>query len=53
MPLACLFAKDEAMPVLVTLLRMEDGVALEMSRGFIVPEGWRERAGQRVQAALE
>jgi hypothetical protein len=51
--LACLFAKDEAMPVLVTLLRMEDGVALEMSRGFIVPEGWRERAGQRVQAALE
>lgn len=51
--LAVLFANDSAMPVLVALLRMEQGAALEMSRGFIVPEGWRERAGQRVQAALE
>ncbi|MFL6718004.1 MAG: DUF1853 family protein [Burkholderiaceae bacterium] len=51
--LASHFAADEAMPVLVALLRIEGGVALEMSRGFIVPDGWRERAGQRVQAALE
>lgn len=51
--IASLFAKDEAMPVLVALLRMEDGVALETSRGFIVPEGWRERAGQRVRAVME
>ena len=50
--IASLFAKDQAMPVLVALMCVEDGVALEMSRGFIVPEGWRERAGQRVQAAL-
>jgi len=50
--IASLFAKDEAMPVLVALMCVEDGVALETSRGFIVPEGWRERAGQRVQAAL-
>ena len=50
--IASLFAKDQAMPVLVALMCVEDGVALETSRGFIVPEGWRERAGQRVQAAL-
>ena len=50
--IASLFAKDQAMPVLVALMCVEDGVALEMSRGFIVPEGWRERAGQRVQAVL-
>lgn len=51
--LARRFAEDEAMPVLVALLRLEDGVALEFSRGFIVPEGWRERAVDRVQSAVE
>ena len=42
-----LFAADR-MPVMVALLRIEDGWALETSRGFIVPDDWRERAGERI-----
>lgn len=45
------FALDP-MPVLVSLLQVVDGVAQETSRGFIVPDDWRERAGQRAQRAF-
>ena len=43
------FATD-TMPLLVALLRMDGRHALEVERGFIVPDGWRERAGARVRA---
>jgi len=46
--LAALFDNDR-MPVLVALLRLQDGQALETARGFIVPEGWSERASERVE----
>ena len=39
-------------PVLVSLLRAVDGIAQETRRGFIVPDDWRERAGQRAQRAF-
>ena len=39
--------EGDSMPVLVALLRIEGQQALEVDRGFIVPEGWRERAGKR------
>ncbi|MFT5532055.1 MAG: hypothetical protein ACI8WM_000253 [Burkholderiaceae bacterium] len=45
------FAQN-AMPVLVSLLRAVDGIARETARGFIVPDDWRERAGQRAQRAF-
>ena len=48
--LATLFAGD-SMPVLVALLRIENGVGLETARGFVVPDGWRERAAERVRTA--
>ncbi|WP_353153475.1 DUF1853 family protein [Herminiimonas fonticola] len=41
----------DTMPVLVALLEVKDGVARETSRGFIVPDDWRTRAGQRIQLA--
>lgn len=43
------FATD-TMPLLVALLRMDGLHALEVKRGFIVPDGWRERAGARARA---
>jgi len=42
------FAAD-SMPVLVALARVEGGEAFETARGFIVPDDWRERAGDRVR----
>ena len=41
----------DAMPLLVALCRVEGLVAQEASRGFIVPDDWRERAGERAQRA--
>ncbi|MFJ7566375.1 DUF1853 family protein [Herminiimonas sp. NPDC097707] len=41
----------DTMPVLVALLEVKDGVGLEVSRGFIVPDDWRTRAGQRIKLA--
>lgn len=41
----------DTMPVLVALLEMKDGTGLETSRGFIVPDDWRTRAGQRIKLA--
>jgi hypothetical protein len=46
--LATHFVHD-TMPVLVVLLDVRGGVALESSRGFIVPDDWRTRAGQRIK----
>jgi hypothetical protein len=39
--------ETDSMPLMVALLRLEGQQALEVERGFIVPDGWRERAGQR------
>lgn len=41
------FAADGA-PVLVALLEPSGGKLHEFDRGFIVPDGWRERAQQRL-----
>ena len=45
------YFENDSMPVMVALLRMAGPHALEVDRGFIVPDGWRERAGERVRAA--
>lgn len=42
------FAGD-SMPVLVALLRIEEGIGIEIARGFIVPDDWSSRAGDRVR----
>lgn len=44
------FSQD-AMPLLVALCRVNGRVAQEFSRGFIVPDDWRARAGERAQRA--
>jgi hypothetical protein len=35
-------------PVLVSLVREDRGSIVEVDRGFIVPDDWRERAGARL-----
>lgn len=40
------FAIDHA-PVLVAVLELDGDMAIEVKRGFIVPDDWRERAAQR------
>lgn len=42
------FAHD-SMPVLVALVTLDDDKAYEVDRGFIVPNDWRGRAGDRVR----
>lgn len=42
---------NDTMPVLVALLEVNGNTAVEASRGFIVPDDWRTRAGQRVKLA--
>jgi hypothetical protein len=41
------FAHD-AMPVLIAVLEQHGDDAIEASRGFIVPDDWRRRAGERI-----
>jgi hypothetical protein len=41
------FAGD-TMPVLIALLRIEEGIGIEFARGFVVPDDWSSRAGDRV-----
>lgn len=40
---------DGTMPVLVVLLEVKGENAIETSRGFVVPNDWRTRAGQRIK----
>jgi uncharacterized protein len=42
------FAQD-SMPVLVALATLDGNMAYESDRGFIVPDDWRSRAGDRVR----
>lgn len=42
---------SESMPALVALLARDGNQALEFARGFIVPDGWRERAAERLRSA--
>lgn len=42
------FAADRA-PVLIAVLESDGNGAMEVERGFIVPDDWRERAGERLQ----
>jgi uncharacterized protein len=44
---------NSSMPVLVAALQESNGCWLETARGFIVPDDWRSRAGQRVRQAPE
>jgi len=46
--LSAQFARD-SMPVLVALVDSDGAVAHEFDRGFIVPDDWRNRAGDRVR----
>ncbi len=39
----------DSMPVLIGILQVQDNVAIEIDRGFIVPNDWRTRAGQRLR----
>jgi len=39
-------------PVMIAVCDVEDGVALERRRGFLVPDDWRSKAAQRVQHAV-
>jgi hypothetical protein len=39
----------DRMPVMIALLDVVDGIALEKSRGFIVPDDWQARAGYRTR----
>jgi len=45
------FAGD-SMPLLVALLEVDEGAAIEVARGFIVPDDWRARAGERRRPAI-
>ncbi|MDP9108589.1 MAG: DUF1853 family protein [Pseudomonadota bacterium] len=45
------FAED-AMPVMVAILTDEASECVELSRGFVVPDDWRARAGQRAQRSF-
>ncbi len=40
---------DNTMPVMVALFDINDELALETSRGFVVPDDWSARAGLRVK----
>lgn len=42
----------DSRPVVVALMQAEGAVAREVSRGFVVPNDWRERAGQRAQRSF-
>lgn len=42
---------DDTMPVMIALMKVDGDHAVETGRGFIVPDDWRTRAGQRVQLA--
>jgi hypothetical protein len=39
-------------PVMIAVCDVEDDVALERRRGFLVPDDWRGKAAQRVQHAV-
>jgi hypothetical protein len=40
--------ENDSMPVMVALMEPHEGILLEVDRGFIVPSGWPERAGERI-----
>jgi hypothetical protein len=44
--------KSDQMPLLVALMRCDGDNAIEVSRGFVVPNDWRERAGERRQRSV-
>ncbi len=46
-----MYFADDTMPVMVALLKADGDSVIETSRGFIVPNDWRTRAGQRVRLA--
>lgn len=39
--------RHETMPVLIAAVESRQGIAVETERGFIVPDDWQTRAGQR------
>jgi len=41
--------ENESMPVLVALLALDEGQWLETTRVFVVPDGWKERAANRIR----
>ncbi|HEV2610964.1 MAG TPA: DUF1853 family protein [Noviherbaspirillum sp.] len=45
------FIRDD-MPVMIALMHADDGRFEESDRGFIVPDGWRDRAGERISRMI-
>ncbi len=45
------FAHD-SMPVMVAMLECQGSTAIELTRGFIVPDDWRTRAGERIRLGV-
>ncbi|OGB26312.1 MAG: hypothetical protein A3I66_21375 [Burkholderiales bacterium RIFCSPLOWO2_02_FULL_57_36] len=43
------YFSHDTMPVMVAIVARDGNHAVEMDRGFIVPDDWRIRAGQRVR----
>jgi uncharacterized protein len=44
------YFRDNSTPVLAALLAVDGKVALEVDRGFIAPDDWRQRARERIAA---
>jgi hypothetical protein len=45
------YFEHDTMPVMVAMLSLQGAELIETSRGFIVPDDWRERAGKRIALA--
>jgi hypothetical protein len=45
--------EHDTMPVMIALLQQQGDYALETSRGFIVPDDWRSRAGEKMQPVVK
>lgn len=45
--------EQDSMPVMVAILERHGDAMLEADRGFIVPDDWRNRAGERITRVIE
>jgi hypothetical protein len=47
------YFKHDTMPVMLAIVREQGNKAIEVERGFVVPDDWRVRAGQRIRHAAD
>lgn len=45
--------EQDSMPVMVAILEQQGDSMLEVDRGFIVPDDWHNRAGERIARVIE